>query len=174
MGNHLILDFVGVESVDLNDYELLDTKLRECLASTSVHIEGSLHKRFEPQGVTILYLLSESHMSIHTWPETKSCAIDFYHCGPRSCVNLSIAEEKLCDLLGWENCTTGVLLQRGQTTSYLTNNLMSKQEVYKNLKFLHREKSDFQDIRVYDSECLGRILVLDRVIQIGSKCFEDD
>jgi spermidine synthase len=27
---------------------------------------------------------------------------------------------------------------------------------------------------VYDSECLGRILVLDRVIQIASKRFEDD
>lgn len=27
---------------------------------------------------------------------------------------------------------------------------------------------------MYDSDCLGRILVLDRVIQIGSKCFEDD
>jgi spermidine synthase len=143
MGNHLILDFVGVETVDLNNYEHLDTKLREVLSHTSVHIEGSLHKKFEPQGVTILYLLSESHMSIHTWPETKSCAIDFYHCGPVSQQNLSIAEEKLCDLLGWDKCTTGALVQRGQTTSYLANNLMCKQEIYKNLKFLHREKSDF-------------------------------
>lgn len=126
MGNHLILDFVGVETVDLNNYEQLDNKLREVLSCTSVHIEGSLHKRFDPQGVTILYLLSESHFSIHTWPETKSCAIDFYHCGPVSHTNLSIAEEKLCDLLGWDKCTTGVLLQRGQTTSYLTNNLMCK------------------------------------------------
>lgn len=83
MGNHLILDFVGVD-FDLNDYELLDATLREVLSCTSVHIEGSLHKKFDPQGLTILYLLSESHFSIHTWPETRSCAIDFYHCGPLS------------------------------------------------------------------------------------------
>lgn len=83
MGNHLILDFVGTD-FDLNNYEQLDAKLREVLACTSVHIEGSLHKKFEPQGVTILYLLSESHFSIHTWPESKSCTIDFYHCGPIS------------------------------------------------------------------------------------------
>ena len=47
MGNHLILDFVDVE-FDLNNYELLDAKLREVLSATSVHIEGSLHKKFEP------------------------------------------------------------------------------------------------------------------------------
>lgn len=82
MGNHLILDFVNVTSVDLNNYDEVDARLREVLACTSVHIEGSLHKKFDPQGVTIIYLLSESHLSIHTWPETKSCAIDFYHCGP--------------------------------------------------------------------------------------------
>jgi hypothetical protein len=47
MGNHLILDFVDVD-FDLNNYDLLDAKLREVLACTSVHIEGSLHKKFEP------------------------------------------------------------------------------------------------------------------------------
>ena len=169
-----MLDFVGVTSVDLNSYEELDTKLREVLSHTSVHIEGSLNKKFEPQGVTILYLLSESHVSIHTWPETRSCAIDFYHCGPYSNNNLRVAEEKLCDLFGWENCTTGVLLQRGQESSYLINNLMSKTEIYKNIQYVHRERSEFQDIRVYDTECLGRILVLDRVIQIASKRFNED
>jgi S-adenosylmethionine decarboxylase proenzyme len=143
MGNHLILDFVGVKTIDLNNYEQLDKCLRDVLGCTSVHIEGSLHKKFEPQGVTILYLLSESHFSIHTWPETQSCAIDFYHCGPISNQNLTIAEEKLCELLGWEACTTAVLLERGQKSSYLVNNLMSKQEVYRGLKYVHREKSEF-------------------------------
>lgn len=174
MGNHLIMDFVGVQTVNLNNYEELDTKLREVLGCTSVSIEGSLHKKFEPQGVTILYLLSESHFSIHTWPETKSCAIDFYHCGPVSNQNLAIAEERLCDLMGWENCTTGVLLQRGQTTSYMANNLMTKQEIFKNLTFVHREKSEYQDIRVYDSESMGRILVLDRVLQLATYRFNQD
>jgi hypothetical protein len=47
MGNHLILDFVDVD-FDLNNYDLLDAKLREILGYTSVHIEGSLHKKFDP------------------------------------------------------------------------------------------------------------------------------
>ena len=36
---------------------------------------------FEPQGVTGVIVLSESHLSIHTWPETGYAAVDFYTCG---------------------------------------------------------------------------------------------
>ena len=37
--------------------------------------------KFEPQGITAVALLSESHISIHTWPEDGSCAVDVYTCG---------------------------------------------------------------------------------------------
>jgi len=168
MGNHLVMDFNNVTSVDLNDYELLDRKLREVLSSTQVRIENHCYKKFEPQGVTILYLLSESHFSIHTWPELRCCAIDFYHCGDRSLRNLKIAEEALCDLLGWENCTSACLFKRGSVSSYLTNDFLDKTEILRNVKFLHREKSEFQEIRVYDTLAMGRILVLDGAVQIAT------
>lgn len=35
---------------------------------------------FQPQGMTCLYLLAESHLSIHTWPESRFCAIDLFCC----------------------------------------------------------------------------------------------
>jgi S-adenosylmethionine/arginine decarboxylase-like enzyme len=41
----------------------------------------------------MLYLLSESHFSIHTWPEDEACAIDFYHCGGTAEVRLRVAEK---------------------------------------------------------------------------------
>lgn len=114
LGNHLILDFVGVDpSVNLDDMEFLDTHLREIISYTSATIEGVQKKKFEPIGVTMVYLLSESHLSIHTWPENNSCAIDFYHCGDTSRENLKVVEEKLCDLFGWDKCTSNVFLKRG-------------------------------------------------------------
>ncbi len=168
MGNHLILDFNNVTAIDLNNYEALNKILREVLGHTHVQIESEVHKSFEPQGVTILYLLSESHFSIHTWPELGCCAIDFYHCGTRSLTNLKIAEEKLCDLFGWEQCTSTLLTRRGSVSSYLTNDFLDRTDILRNVKFLHREKSDFQEIRVYDTMDLGRILVLDGCIQIST------
>lgn len=91
----------------------------------------------------------------------NSCAIDFYHCGPTSRQNLEIAEEKLCDLFGWEHVTSTMILKRGQTSSYLTNDFIDKTEILRNVRYLHREKSKFQEIRVYDTMAMGRILVLD-------------
>jgi S-adenosylmethionine decarboxylase len=38
-------------------------------------------EKFQPQGVTLLALLAESHASIHSWPELGYCAIDLYTCG---------------------------------------------------------------------------------------------
>ncbi|MDF2723697.1 MAG: S-adenosylmethionine decarboxylase, partial [Paenibacillus sp.] len=38
-------------------------------------------KQFEPQGATVLVLLSESHISIHTYPEKGFAALDCYTCG---------------------------------------------------------------------------------------------
>ncbi len=37
--------------------------------------------RFEPQGVSGVVVLAESHISIHTWPEAGYAAVDFYTCG---------------------------------------------------------------------------------------------
>ena len=173
MGNHLILDFNNVK-FDLNDYELLDKKLREILAKTQVTIENACHKKFEPQGVTILYLLSESHFSIHTWPECGACAIDFFHCGPTSLANLKTAEVELNNLFGWENCTSFLMIKRGSISSYLTNDLYDKAEILKGVTFLHREMTPFQEMRVYDTLAMGRILVLDSAVQISTVSMKDD
>lgn len=173
MGNHLILDITNT-AFDLNNYELLDKSLREILGKTSVTIEGAVHKIFKPQGVTILYLLSESHFSIHTWPETGSCAIDFYHCGEKSIVNLKIAEVEICNLFGWENCTSFLLVKRGGVSSYLTNDFIDKTEIVKHVKYLHREMTPFQELRVYDTLAMGRILVLDGAVQISTKSLMND
>ena len=38
---------------------------------------------FSPKGVTLAYILSESHLVIHTWPEFSTIHIDLVTCSPR-------------------------------------------------------------------------------------------
>ena len=51
---------------------------------------------FEPQGVTGLALLAESHISIHTWPESGYAAVDVFTCGDHT------MPERACEVLAVE------------------------------------------------------------------------
>jgi spermidine synthase len=166
MGAHLILEFTNVKAFDLNNYEVLNEFLTKVITSCGATVESSQYKLFEPQGLTILYLLSESHFSIHTWPEHGSCAIDFYHCGKEAPKRLRNAETQLCNAFGWANCSTSMLVDRGTTSRYLLNPYEDFSTLYSGFNFVHQEFSKFQDIRVYDTKEMGRIMVLDGMIQI--------
>jgi len=41
---------------------------------------GKLTHLFTPQGCSLVYLLSESHISVHTFPEKNYLAMDIYTC----------------------------------------------------------------------------------------------
>ena len=169
MGNHLILDFNGVSSINLNNFEELDNFLTEVITTSGATIESKQYKIFEPQGVTILYLLSESHFSIHTWPEKNACAIDFYHCGDTAEKRLRKAEELICNKFGWENCTSSLNLGRGNKTQFLMNSCENYATVFKDLKFIHQSKSEFQDIRVYESNDFGKMISFNNIVKCAEK-----
>jgi S-adenosylmethionine decarboxylase len=80
-GRHLILDLYDCNPEVLNDYEELQRLLEASLVMAKANILRIIGEKFEPQGVTLLALLAESHASIHTWPEIGYAAIDLYTCG---------------------------------------------------------------------------------------------
>jgi S-adenosylmethionine decarboxylase len=80
-GRHLILDLYDCDPDILNDYEELQRLLEASLVMAKANVLRVIGEKFQPQGVTLLALLSESHASIHTWPEIGYCAIDLYTCG---------------------------------------------------------------------------------------------
>jgi len=59
--------------------------VRDVVYQASVKCQSTLlalhsHK-FDPQGVTCVAMLAESHISIHTWPETGMAVCDIFTCG---------------------------------------------------------------------------------------------
>jgi S-adenosylmethionine decarboxylase len=80
-GRHLILDLYDCDPEVLNDYEELQRLLEASLVMAKANILRIIGEKFEPQGVTLLALLAESHASVHTWPEIGYAAIDLYTCG---------------------------------------------------------------------------------------------
>ena len=64
----------------LNDSKRLKKILRDIAKACNLTILRTSTHQFEPYGVTSLFLLSESHLSIHTWPEHGKFAMDVYSC----------------------------------------------------------------------------------------------
>jgi S-adenosylmethionine decarboxylase len=80
-GRHVAVDTWGGSIELLNSAELLQSHMVEAAEACGATVLSVQAKQFEPQGATVLVLLSESHLSIHTYPERGFAAIDCYTCG---------------------------------------------------------------------------------------------
>jgi S-adenosylmethionine decarboxylase len=81
MGKHFLLNLYGCSSELLNDEFFLVDLLENAATISGASVVQSIYKKFDPQGVTAISLLSESHISIHTWPEKGEAAVDLFTCG---------------------------------------------------------------------------------------------
>ena len=87
-GVHLIADLFGATGLD--DLKLIEAALRACAIEASATILQFHIQHFTPNnGVSAVAMLAESHLSIHTWPETGFAAFDAFMCGsarPTACL----------------------------------------------------------------------------------------
>lgn len=80
-GNHIILDVFDGNAVKLNDVEYVINALKLAAEATGATTLVSNHVKFDVEGVTAFWILSESHISTHTWPSENFAAFDIYTCG---------------------------------------------------------------------------------------------
>lgn len=79
-GTHLIIDLWGASGLD--NIAVVDRAMREAVGAVGATLLRLDLHHFEPNGgVSGVALLAESHISIHTWPETGFAAIDIFVCG---------------------------------------------------------------------------------------------
>ena len=80
-GKHLLLELYRCDCEKLNDESFLRCSLNKAAKLAKATVLNLISNKFEPQGVTAIALLSESHISIHTWPESNYSAADIFTCG---------------------------------------------------------------------------------------------
>tara|TARA_Y100000768_G_scaffold101895_1_gene74449 strand:- start:142 stop:471 length:330 start_codon:yes stop_codon:yes gene_type:complete len=87
---HILFELRGCPSELLDDVEFVVLSLQvSSVHANSELIDINFHK-FEPQGVTGLALLADSHISIHTWPEKGLAMCDIFTCGVDSTPELAV------------------------------------------------------------------------------------
>jgi len=83
-GRHVLAELVGVAPALLDDEPYLRDLLAAAATECGATVRQVISHRFQPQGVTVLALLSESHASLHSYPENGSVFVDVFTCGNRA------------------------------------------------------------------------------------------
>ena len=87
---HILFDLIDCPSDLLDDEEFVRLSVWTAVKeSKSELLNISCHK-FDPQGVTALAMLAESHLSMHTWPEKNVAKCDIFTCSDSNDPNAAI------------------------------------------------------------------------------------
>ena len=88
-GIHLLAEFWGGKIIE-NSKEIERILIGATKKAKNIPLKVAIHK-FNPQGITGVVLLAESHIALHSWPEFNYLAIDIFTCGgkakPRRALN---------------------------------------------------------------------------------------
>ena len=81
IGLHLIVEFWGGKKIE-DPKKFEEILVGAAKAARATVLKVNTHK-FLPHGVTGVVLLSESHITFHTWPEFEYLALDIFTCGKK-------------------------------------------------------------------------------------------
>ncbi|MFC1920688.1 adenosylmethionine decarboxylase [Chloroflexota bacterium] len=101
LGKHLMLELKDCDWETLNDLNYIQSILPAAASEAGATVLGNSFHQFEPQGVSGVVIIAESHLFIHTWPECGYAAVDIFTCGDS--VDSDKAARILVEKLGAKN-----------------------------------------------------------------------
>ena len=110
LGRHFLLELKDCDSEVLNNLNFLQEVLPAAAIEAGATVLGNSFHQFEPQGVSGVVVIVESHVSIHTWPEYGYAAVDIFTCG--NTVQPEKAVRIIVNKLGAKNHST-IEIKRG-------------------------------------------------------------
>lgn len=116
VGTEWLVDATGCTSGVLADEQALRAVCQEVIDGLGLHVvgEGHWHRFGPPGGFTAIFLLTESHLALHTYPESGVATFNLYCCRPRPRWDW---EERLAVLLGATRTTVREVFRGLASTS---------------------------------------------------------
>ncbi|KIL46289.1 adenosylmethionine decarboxylase [Jeotgalibacillus campisalis] len=97
MGRHVISELWGCDFEKLNSVDLIEQVFVDAALKTGAEVREVAFHKFAPQGVSGVVIISESHLTIHSFPEHGYASIDVYTCGD---LDPTIAADHIAQSLG--------------------------------------------------------------------------
>ncbi len=83
LGRHILAELYGCNAAILNDVAQVEKVMVDAALEAGAEVREVVFHKFSPQGVSGVVVISESHLTIHTWPELSYAAVDVFTCGDR-------------------------------------------------------------------------------------------
>eukprot|EP00455_Lapot_gusevi_P055374 TRINITY_DN89_c0_g1_i4.p2 TRINITY_DN89_c0_g1~~TRINITY_DN89_c0_g1_i4.p2 ORF type:complete len:505 (+),score=175.92 TRINITY_DN89_c0_g1_i4:79-1593(+) len=162
VGKHWIVEFEGCDGGVLNDEQKMLKIVRDAVNYANASLVTMISKEFDHLGVTILALLSESHIGIHTWPQYGYAATDVFTCGhiaqPQKAVEWMSREFRAN-----ESATRYVYLSRGGAIA--SSDLRTLEENNDKKELIAYVKTPYQKAHIFWTETNGLWFLLDGTTQ---------
>lgn len=91
LGTHIIVDCYECDTKKLDDVKHLETLLVEAALQAGCEIREVAFHKFAPHGVSGVVIISESHITIHTYPEYQIAMVDIFTCGNKANPNIAVS-----------------------------------------------------------------------------------
>ncbi|BAB06867.1 adenosylmethionine decarboxylase [Halalkalibacterium halodurans] len=110
MGRHVIAELWGCDVDKLNDLSFIEQVFVDAALKAGAEVREVAFHKFAPQGISGVVIISESHLTIHSFPEHGYASIDVYTCGDR--IDPNVASNYIAEALK-ATATEVVELPRG-------------------------------------------------------------
>jgi len=84
LGHHYIVEGSGCDADVISRVERVEQIMVRAAEVANAQVWAISFHRFQPTGVSGVVVISESHLSVHTWPEAGYVALDIFTCGERA------------------------------------------------------------------------------------------
>ena len=111
LGRQLTVEFYDCSSVLLADAAVMERIFLTAAKDSGATIISSNFHGFEPQGVSGVVIIAESHFTVHAWPEHDYAAVDIFTCGEK--ISFQKAIDSLKNQLKADHVIVSSLMNRG-------------------------------------------------------------
>lgn len=80
-GKHVLAEFMLISQILINDIDSLVSITETLIKQSGATLVDTQVYKFCPSGYTMFFVLKESHVSIHSYPEQRSIFLDVFTCG---------------------------------------------------------------------------------------------
>ena len=94
LGRQMTVEYYECDSATITDAPLMEKIFVNAAKASGATVISSDFHRFDPQGVSGVVVISESHFAVHAWPEYGYAAVDLFTCGENIDFDIAVSEIK--------------------------------------------------------------------------------